>query len=649
MKNGEPDAAMFEATIGPLLAQVPGGKALHAFGEMVAVLCERDNYEGALRLESLWNDIARRHQFVLFCGYAQDLFTSSRGASAYQHVCAAHTSVLSIYRTLPRSSDAASRIAAGNLESLQFEVQRRREAEVTLRKRERELAEFLDNASEGIHKVAADGTVLYANRAELSMLGYEWHEYVGHHIAKFYVDGRQAMSILSRLASGEVLRDEPATLLCKDGSTRSVLIYSNGYFEEGQLRYTRCFTRDISQQVLAHRELEQTLADRERLLNELQKADRAKDEFLALLGHELRNPLAPIATALQLMQVRADGETERERAIIQRQVDHLIRLVDDLVDISRITRGKVELKRSSVRIHSLLERAVEQVTPLVQQRGHRLEVEADQDLVCDGDFVRLAQIVANLLSNAARYTDAGGLIQLSARAAGPDRISIHVKDNGRGMSPELMERLFEPFVQGPRGIDRAEGGLGIGLALVRSLVELHGGTVRAESDGPAKGSEFTVLLPRSQPSAPAALDSAPDEHRTAPISLRILLVDDNADAVETLGELLAMEGHEVVTFTNPTTALANLADYRPHVAILDIGLPEMDGYELGQRVRRLAGDGCLLIALTGYGQEADKARSRAARFDHHLVKPVKYPELLAVLPCPGGAHGRSRPGEGSTS
>jgi PAS domain S-box-containing protein len=633
MLLGRPDPARMEALLAPVLGRVSPGTPVHAFGEMVALLCERGEYEAALALESLWNDLASRHRFSLFCAYPRRLFSAAEHAQVYRHVCAAHSEVLIDPDTegLPQLAEEPVQTAARlreQVRALQAEVTRRRRAEQTLRQRERDLAEFLDNASEGIHKVAADGTILYANRAELDMLGYSWEEYVGHNVAEFYVDQDLIRQIIQRLQRGEELHDQPALLRCKDGSARPVRIYSNACFEKGELRYTRCFTRDASARVA----LDQALAERERLLQDLREASRAKDEFLAMLGHELRNPLSPIVTALQLMRMRGDAGTTREQAIIQRQVDHMVRLVDDLLDTSRITRGKIELKREQVEVAAVLAKAVEQAGLLLEQRSHRLDVDVAPGLRCEGDPVRLAQVVANLLTNSARYTDIGGAIRLEAKVEADAWVAIRVRDNGAGIAPEMLPKVFELFYQGEQGVDRRQGGLGIGLALVRSLVELHGGSVEAHSEGRGCGSEFVVRLPW-RADAPAA-ESQPAEETARESDSRgckVLVVDDNVDAAETLAQLLGAYGHEVTVFHDPASALEHLLEVRPEVAVLDIGLPVMDGYELGGRIRKVLGDSCLLVALTGYGQDADRARSNAAGFDRHLVKPVPPEEVLDLL------------------
>jgi signal transduction histidine kinase len=364
---------------------------------------------------------------------------------------------------------------------------------------------------------------------------------------------------------------------------------------------------------------------------EAEAASRAKDEFLAMLGHELRNPLAPIATAVQLL--RGDCKAGRELEVIERQVKHLTRLVDDLLDVSRITRGKIQLKRSRVEAARIVENAVEMASPLLEQRRHRLTINVPRDgLPLLADDARLAQVVANLVTNAAKYTEPGGSITLSA-ASEDGLVVIRVRDDGRGIAPEMLSRVFELFVQGQRSPDRAEGGLGLGLALVRSLVELHGGSVEARSEGVGRGSEFIVRLPPAAARSEAVpAEPAPRAAAEGNPAKRVLVVDDNQDAAELLGEVLRTAGHEVQIAHDGPEALGLLRRFLPQVAVLDIGLPVMDGYELARRLRaapRLARLRC--IAVTGYGQETDRARSRDAGFELHLVKPVDLSTLLQAL------------------
>ncbi len=373
-------------------------------------------------------------------------------------------------------------------------------------------------------------------------------------------------------------------------------------------------------------------AERDDLLRELEAANRAKDEFLAMLGHELRNPLSPIVTALDLLRRRADGRPNREQEIIERQVGHLVHLVDDLLDVSKITRGKVVLRKEPVEIAGVVAKAVEIASDLLEQRRHRFSVDVPaQGLRVEGDPVRLAQVVANLLTNAARYTDPGGTISLRALRDGAD-VVVTVKDNGTGIEPALLPRIFDLFVQGQRSTDRKEGGLGLGLGLVKSLVELHGGTAVARSPGPGKGSEFEIRLPATTMEAGTADAARAPAERGAVSSKRVLVVDDNVDSAELLREMLQWVGHEVAIAHDGPSALALAERFVPEVALLDIGLPVMDGYELGRRlVAAPQGASCRLIALSGYGQDRDRAQSQASGFEAHLVKPVDGALLLKTV------------------
>jgi len=405
---------------------------------------------------------------------------------------------------------------------------------------------------------------------------------------------------------------------------------------------------EISEQVRARQVLERSQAENQKLLADLEAASRAKDEFLAMLGHELRNPLSPIATALQLMKLRGDSRTSREQQVIERQVNHLTRLVDDLLDVSKITRGKVELRKERVEVADVIAKAVEMASDLFEQRNHDLAIDvAEERLWVDGDPVRLAQVVANLLTNAARYTERGGKIVVSARreagkSAGGD-IVIRVEDNGSGISPELLPRIFDLFIQGHRSSDRAQGGLGLGLALVKNLVALHGGSVVALSDGPGKGSEFVIRLPPAAAALASASTRSEHDRSQSPSqskaqARRVLIVDDNNDAADSLADLLRDAGHEVEVAYSPVAALKLVETFRPEVAVLDIGLPVMDGYELAARLRsNPVTANCLLIALTGYGQSHDRLRSEEGGFQYHLVKPVDIVQLFKIVAGEGAA------------
>ncbi|HET9929098.1 MAG TPA: ATP-binding protein, partial [Polyangiaceae bacterium] len=344
-----------------------------------------------------------------------------------------------------------------------------------------------------------------------------------------------------------------------------------------------------------------------------ESANRAKDEFLAMLGHELRNPLAPILTALQLMQLRGVVGGERERTVIERQVKHLMGLVDDLLDVSRIARGKVQLKRELVDIGEVTARAIEMTSPLIDDRRHVLDVAAPRGVIVYGDASRLAQVVANLLTNAAKYTDPGGRIAVTIEPVGSD-MRLSVKDSGRGIDPEMLPRVFDLFSQERQEIDRSQGGLGLGLAIVKSLVEAHGGSVEVRSEGKGRGAEFIVGLPLAELRANEAesLPKRGSSTANAAEGLRILIVDDNADAAEMLADSLRALGHRTQTAFDGLRALEIAPEFRPEVALVDLGLPVMDGFEVARALVSSVGEQITLVAVTGYGQESDRSATREA-------------------------------------
>jgi signal transduction histidine kinase len=357
-------------------------------------------------------------------------------------------------------------------------------------------------------------------------------------------------------------------------------------------------------------------------------AARAKDEFLAILGHELRNPLAPILTALELM---GSGPTHaREREVIARQTRHLVRLVDDLLDVSRIARGKVELHRERLELATVTREALDSVALALEQRAHRVTVDVPLGLVVDADPTRLAQIIVNLLTNAAKYTDPGGTIAIRAERTG-DRIRYRVIDSGIGIATDMLPRIFDMFAQADQPLARQQGGLGLGLTIARSLMHAHGGTITARSDGPGQGSELILELPAAAP----AIAKPPQRAVTVPprsAGQRVLVVDDNEDAAELMAASLTRWGYTVEVAHDASQALAVVGELAPSAAVLDIGLPVMDGYELARRLREMpAHAGMILIAVTGYGQASDRARALDAGFDRHLVKPVSAARIREIL------------------
>jgi PAS domain S-box-containing protein len=457
--------------------------------------------------------------------------------------------------------------------------------------------------------------------------GYRAEEIVGRHFSTFYPEvdvraGKCEMELAGATRDGRF--EDEGWRLRKDGTRfwASVVI-SAVRNERGDLLGFSKVTRDLTERKRAEDDRAARLA--------AEHANRAKDEFLAMLGHELRNPLAPIATALQLMKLRGDGHASREQQVIERQVGYMMRLVDDLLDVSRIVQGKIDLKHQRIDLREAIAKAVEIAGPLIEQRGHHFEVAIPPGpLTVRGDEARLTQVFSNLLVNAAKYTDPGGNIVVTVREEAGEHV-IDVRDDGVGIEAALIERVFELFVQGYQGIDRARGGLGLGLTLVRTLVQLHGGTVRAHSDGRGCGSTFSVRLPVIE--APQVeLVSGGRAQRRLQVPRRILLVDDNEDALVLLGDALSAAGHDVRTALDPNEALEIARTFVPEVAILDIGLPGMDGYELAVRLRDALGAAQVsLIALTGYGQPSDRRRSAQAGFDAHFVKPVDVQRLSDAI------------------
>jgi PAS domain S-box-containing protein len=673
-------------------------------------------------------------------------------------------------------------------------VLQQRRADQRLRRSERELADFFENASVGLHWVGPDGTILRANRAELALLGYSANEYVGRQIADFHVDRDVIDDILRRLWAGEQVRDCEARMRCKDGTVRHVVIDSSVLWEDGRFVHTRSFTRDITERkrgeeirrraqdtlkrqterlgllweaasvllvaddpdamlrelvakigshlgvdayfnyvvaeggdtlrlsscqgiadeavagirrldfgqaisgevarrrqplVVTHiQQSDDTMSaivrsfgirayacnpllvgdrllgtlsfasrsrdyfdadevtfiatichyvtvafERLRLLNALKESDQRKDEFLATLAHELRNPLAPIRNAVKVLDLKGSPAPEARwsRGVIGRQVEHLTRLIDDLLEISRITRNEVELRRRCVTLEEIIAGALEASRPLIEASGHTLTVSLPPDQVyLDGDLVRLSQVVLNLLNNAAKYTEPQGRIWLTAERTA-DVAAIRIKDTGVGIAADKLPHLFEMFYQVDRSRERSKGGLGIGLALVRRLVEAHGGTVEARSDGVGAGSEFVVRLPAL--AAKPMVVSEPAEVRAPTVrGVRILVVDDNHDSADSLSAFLRLTGNDVYNAYDGVEALDAAEQHRPDVVLLDIGMPRLNGEDTCRRLRSKPwGAGLTMIALTGWGQEEDRRRTSDAGFDAHLIKPIDPVEVMRLI------------------
>jgi signal transduction histidine kinase len=401
---------------------------------------------------------------------------------------------------------------------------------------------------------------------------------------------------------------------------------------------------------LANRNLKSEVGERRRAEQQLKEAARRKDEFISILAHELRNPLSAIHSGIELMRMPslAQSKLEWARELVERQLRHLVRLIDDLLDVSRVTSGRVQLQREIVDLRTVIEESVDAARAQIDERRHDLVIDLPGDaLYVDGDVVRLGQVFGNLLANASKYMEPGGRIEVGAatQPGAPDRVVVRVRDHGAGLRADMLEHVFELFAQAEPAGSRMPSGLGIGLALVRSLVELHGGTVRAASEGPDHGAEFTVELPLSDDRPARGTEPAPDR---ACSPLRLLIVDDNVDAAQ--GLVLYFEQtspHEVRMVHSGMAGVAAAEEFEPDVVLLDIGLPDIDGYEVARRLRALPRlEGVALVAVTGFGRDVDRERARAAAFDHFLTKPVAHPVLEHVLAACSSAPALRRAGGG---
>jgi len=464
--------------------------------------------------------------------------------------------------------------------------------------------------------------------------------------AAFAAPGIQA--VLSSLTQQHGWSDLPVLLLCQPGQQpRSIARFIAGLTNVTVLdRPTSARTLiSTAQAALRGRLRQYEMRDQLEALRiaeeNLRNADRRKDEFLAMLAHELRNPLSPIRNAGELLAriLPRNAQLEKIAEVVKRQSIHLSRLVDDLLDVSRITRGRIELHHEPVNLSSVISQALESVEPLMREKGHEIFVEQNKaPIYVNGDHGRLVQCVANILTNAGKYTDPGGDIRIEMRT-GVGEAAIVVSDTGVGISADLLPRVFDLFVQSDRSLDRSQGGLGIGLSLVRRLIEMHGGRVNATSDGPGRGARFELVLPV------VALAPPTRNEEPAPIALRrrILVVDDNVDAADSLAMLLTHSGHTAEPIYSASAALDRATAFDPEFVILDIGLPDLDGYEVARQLRA-RGSNARLIALTGYGQAEDIQRARDAGFNAHRVKPVNLQRLLQDLAAPEFMKGRALPG-----
>jgi PAS domain S-box-containing protein len=499
----------------------------------------------------------------------------------------------------------------------------RKLAEETLRQSEERFRLMIESVQDyAIFMLDPDGRVATWNLGAERIKGYKSSEIIGKHFSEFYSSedverGKPAIELQIAIEKGRV--EDEGWRVRKDRSHFWANVVITALLDDdGTLRGFAKITRDMTDK---------------RQVEELQLADKHKNEFLAMLSHELRNPLAPIRNGVELLKMSRSTEpfVQETTKMMERQIIHLVRLVDDLLDVSRIMTGKIHLDKEPIDVNGFIERAVEEVQPTIDARGHELMISRPaRPVVVDGDAVRLAQVVSNLLSNAAKYTDQPSQIWLSVETKADDA-QIRIRDNGVGMTAEALLRVFNLFEQVDNSIARTRGGLGIGLTLVKRIVEMHGGTVTAKSAGLDQGSEFVVRLPISSDVPKTSRGLFPDSKALPASGQKILVVDDNVDAAMSVERLLKHWGHDVETAFNGPAAIAKARNFRPQIILLDIGMPGMSGYEVAKSLRaeqELAG--VIIMALTGYGQPEDRRRSKEAGFNYHLTKPPD-PVVLAEL------------------
>jgi PAS domain S-box-containing protein len=531
--------------------------------------------------------------------------------------------VLHAWLEFERAPDGKTTHAFGTCQ----DITEQKQAEQEIRRAREQLELVVDATPAFIARYNPERRLVWANRSYAARFGKEPKELVGSRLVD--IIGEQAFKVFepffARVITGESIQVELEAPYAT-GPRFVQLVAAPTLDMAGVPDGAVAVLTDLTHRRLLERE-------RERALNELQEADRRKDEFLAMLAHELRNPLAPILNGMEILERLGPGNQElanKYRTIIARQARHMRRLLDDLLDVSRVSQGKIQLHTERLDLNALLQQAVEATRPTVIEKRHTLSLTlAPQSLVLEADPTRIVQVFANLINNAAKYTDAGGHIAVTSTAEDGEAV-VSVRDSGVGMTPELLTRAFDLFIQDTRSLDRAQGGLGIGLTLVRTLVKMHGGSVRAFSEGPGRGSELVVRLPLAPQAERFPADPAPRARDREGVPLRVLIVDDNVDAAAALGKLMEFLGHEVALAHDGPAALAAATAAPPDLILLDIGLPGMDGYEVAARLRAAGHTRAALVAVTGYGREDDVRRSRDAGFQHHLVKPVDLAQLRRI-------------------
>jgi len=606
------------ADLRQLLAEIELGAGVLMLAQEALIAPERERFVATLHAQPEWSDLP----LVL-------LMQAGTPPSAVDKVIRSLPNVTHLDRPAPTRSVISAVQAAVRGRERQYQIRDQlesiRRAEADARELRRQL------------QIAIDASELGTFHCEIPLGRIVWNDQCKRHFW-LPLDAEVDIELFYRLLHPD---DRERTRQAVEACVYAGDNYDIEYrvvSPQGQIRWIRATGRttfDQQNQPVQFDGTTQDITERKRAEEALRDADRRKDEFLATLAHELRNPLAPIRNSLQLMRL-SEGlapHLEPARAIMERQVDHMVRLVDDLLDVSRISSGKIALRKETVVLADAIATAVETVRPLIEGAGHRLSIDLPTEaIVLEADRVRLVQVLGNLINNAAKYTAPGGQIRISAiKIGGQARISV--KDTGLGIPAPMLPRVFDMFAQVDRTLSRAQGGLGIGLTLTKKFVEMHGGQIEVQSDGPDRGSEFNIHLPLAPcPTLPppSAQFSRRDPRRLPPH--KILVVDDTIEAGYVLGQLLETMGQEVCTTDNARAALESIRHDRPDLVISDIAMPQMDGYEFARRLREDPDlVGLPLAALTGYGQTMDRQRAKAAGFDYYLVKPVSVEALYDLL------------------
>ena len=613
MVDGKPDPDLFRASVGEIIQKATAARrGVRVFGEMVASLWERGNSEASIALEELWNALQAEYDFELFCAYPMQLFSRSAYADGFIRICDTHTIVTPVESYSGLSKSARERevpILQQRLHGYEMEPSM--------------LEAIVQSSDDAIVSKTLDGVIRSWNKGAEQIFGYTEKEAVGKHISLIIPKERlnEEKMILSKLRKGEKIDHFDTKRLRKDGKLVDIsLTVSPVKNAKGEIIGASKIARDIT--------------DRKQHEAMLREEEHRKDEFLAVLAHELRNPLAPISLAAETLQLTdSKSEVAKESVgIIQRQVAHMVRLIDDLLDLSRIKSAKIELRREKLDLGEVMRAAMEMSQASVAEAGHRLIASfAPNAILVYGDRVRLVQVISNLLGNAARYTQPGGTIWLETAEKSTENVTITVRDTGIGIDAETLPRIFEMFMQGGHVVNGANRGLGIGLTLAKRIVEMHGGSIEAESPGPNLGSTFTVRLPIL-----AQLSSdfweRPHVSRDPISSLRTLVVDDNKDARVALSTMLRRQGNTVAVASDGLEAVDAAQKFAPDLILMDIGMPNMNGYEAAKLIReqKLLRQP-MLIAVTGLGQGTDKQLAQIAGFDAHLTKPIDSQKLASAL------------------